>query len=194
MDSLYWIVDTLKLFIYAWRTRDWKLHLAAVGTMLNLFAATGHSNYTKITWLYFQWILELPQKHPWLYKPFSEHGFHSVRRSDRHWAGLSTDLIIEQVMMRSIKSRSGLIRSPGFTETVRLMWLYSMHSCAQVHDAMTSLTDLAHRTSEQHVELTCTLEAGFRRYGRRIQLVLSAQPLWSMPGGTSMAIIWFDIV
>ena len=119
MDSLYWIVDTLKLFIYAWRTRDWKLHLAAVGTMLNLFAATGHSNYTKITWLYFQWIIQLPQKHPWLYKPFSEHGFHSVRRSDRYWAGLSTDLIIEQVMMRSIKSRSGLIRSPGFTETVR---------------------------------------------------------------------------
>ena len=121
--------------------------------------------------------IQLPQKHPWLYKPFSEHGFHSVRRSDRYWAGLSTDLIIEQVMMRSIKSRSGLIRSPGFTETVRLMWLYSMYSCAQVHDAMTSLTDLAHRTSEQHVELTCTLEAGFRRYGRRIQLVLSAQPL-----------------
>ena len=26
-----------------------------------------------------------------------------------------------------------------------------MHSCVQVHDAMTSLTGLAHRTSEQHV-------------------------------------------
>ena len=29
-----------------------------------------------------------------------------------------------------------------------------MHSCGQVHDAMTSLTGLAHRTSEQQVELT----------------------------------------
>ena len=29
-----------------------------------------------------------------------------------------------------------------------------MHSCAQVHDVKTSLTSLAHRTSEQHVELT----------------------------------------
>ena len=170
------------------------MHLVAFGKMLNLFAAKGHFNYAKITRLYFQWILELPQKHPWLYKRFSEHGFHSVRRSDRYWAGLSTDLIIEQVMMRSIKSSSGLIRSPGFTEAVRFMWLYSMHSCTQVHDAMTSLTDLAHRTSEQHVELTCTLEAGLRWYGRRIQLVFSAQPLWPKPARTSIAIIWFDIV
>ena len=29
-----------------------------------------------------------------------------------------------------------------------------MYSCGQVHDAMTSLTGLADRTSEQHVELT----------------------------------------
>ena len=94
----------------------------------------------------------MPQKHPCLYKQFSEHGFHSVRRSDRYWTGLLTDLIIEQVMMRSVKSRDGMTRGRGFTEAVRLMWVYSMHSCAQVHDAMTSLTGLAHRTSEQHVE------------------------------------------
>ena len=99
-------------------------------------------------------MLELPQKNSWLYKQFFEHGFHSVRRSDRYWAGLSTDLVIEQVMMRSIKSRGRLTRGRGFTEAVRLMWVYSMHSCVQVYDAMTSLTGLAHRTSEQHVELT----------------------------------------
>ena len=34
------------------------------------------------------------------------------------------------------------------------MWVYRMYSCAQVHDAMTSLIGLAHRTSEQHVENT----------------------------------------
>ena len=33
------------------------------------------------------------------------------------------------------------------------MWVYSMHSCAKVYDAMTSLTGLAHRTSDQHVKL-----------------------------------------
>ena len=57
-------------------------------------------------------------------------------------------------MMRSIKSRGGLTRGRRFIEAVRLMSVYNMHSCAQVHDVMTSLTGIAHRTSEQHVELT----------------------------------------
>ena len=103
-------VGTLKLFIRAERTGDWNLHLVAVGKMLNLLAATGHFNYGKSATFYLQWMLELPQKHPWLYKQFSKHGLHSVRRSDRYWAGLSTDLIIEQVMMRFIKNRGGLTR------------------------------------------------------------------------------------
>ena len=122
------------------------MHLVAVGKMLNLFAATGHFSYVKGARLYLQWMLELPLKHPWLYKKFSKHGFHSIRRSDRYWAGLSTDLIIGQVM-RSIKTRGGLTRGHGFTHAVRLMWVYAMHSCAQVHDVMTSLTGLAHRAS-----------------------------------------------
>ena len=115
--------------------------------MLNLFAATGHFSYVKGARLYLQWMLEQPLKHPWLYKKFSEHGFHSICRSDRYWAGLSTDLIIGQVMMRSIKTRGGLTRGRGFTHAVRVMWVYAMHSCAQVHDVMTSLTGLAHRAS-----------------------------------------------
>ena len=34
--------------------------------------------------------------HPAVYRDFVS-GFHVVRRSDRLWAGLSTDLVIEQV-------------------------------------------------------------------------------------------------
>ena len=96
---------------------------------------------------------DLINDHQWLYHCFTEQGFHTVRRSSRYWAGLWTDLIIEQVMMRSIKSRGGLTRGRGVTETVRLQWIYSMHKCAGVHDAMTTATNLKHRTSEQHVEL-----------------------------------------
>ena len=39
------------------------------------------------------------------------------------------------------------------TETVLLQWIYSLHKCAGVHDAMTTITNLKHKTSEQHVEL-----------------------------------------
>ena len=55
--------------------------------------------------------------------------------------------------MRSIKSRGGLTRGRGVTETVRLQWIYSLHKCAGVHDAMTTITNLKHKTSDQHVEL-----------------------------------------
>ena len=131
-------VDTLKLIIRAERTRDWNLHLVVVGKMLNSFAVTGHFNSAKSARLHLHWMLGLPQKHPWLYKQFSKHGFHSVYCIDRYCAGLSTDAIIEQVMMRSIESRCWLTRCWGFTEAVRLMWVSGMQSCAQVYDAMAS--------------------------------------------------------
>jgi hypothetical protein len=145
-------VETLKVFIRAERTGDWNLHLVAITKMLNLFAATGHINYAKSARLYLQLMLELRTDYPWLYHCFQEQGFHTVRRSNRFWAGLWTDLTIEQVMMRSIKSRGGLTRGRGVTETVRLQWIYSMHKCAGVHDAMTSVTNVKHKTSEQHID------------------------------------------
>ena len=35
---------------------------------------------------------------------------HVARRSDRAWTGLSTDLMIELVLMRSLKTSGGLIQ------------------------------------------------------------------------------------
>ena len=146
-------IETLKLFIRAERTRDWNLHLVSVSRMINLFAATGHINFAKSSRLYLQLMYQLLTDHSWLYHCFIEQGFHVVRRSSRCWAGLWTDLIIEQVMMHSIKSRGGLTRGRGITETVRLQWIYSMHKCAGIHNAMTTITNSEHRTSEQHVDL-----------------------------------------
>ena len=94
-------------------------HTKAVGRMMNLFAATGHIHYAKSSRLYIQQMLDLPNYYPWLYQCFIEHGFHTVRRNSRYWAGLWTDLTIEQVMMQSIKSRGGLTRGRGLTESVR---------------------------------------------------------------------------
>ena len=60
-------------------------------------------------------------------------GYHVVRRSDRFWAGLSTDLNIEQVLMRSIKTHGGLTRVKGMTENQRLVWVLSMLVCASIN-------------------------------------------------------------
>ena len=95
-------------------------------------------------------MLELPKGFPWLHEMFVNQGFHAVRRSNRYWAGLWTGLVINQVMMRSIKSQGGLTRGRGITESVCLQW---MHKCAGIHEAMTMLTDMKTKASEQHIEL-----------------------------------------
>ena len=142
-------VEVLKLFIRAERIGNWSLHLVAVTNMLNLFAATGHIiNYAKSARFYLQLMQNLPNDHPWLHQCFINKGFHTIRRSNRFWAGLWTDLVIEQVMMRSIKSRGGLTRGRGLTDSVRHQWIYSMHKCAGVHNSMTTLTNLKSSTSE----------------------------------------------
>jgi len=111
------------------------------------------NNYAKSSRLHLQTMLDLPATHSWVYENFAAKGFHIVRRSDRFWAGLWTDLIIEQVMMRAVKILRGLTRGIGVSENVRVMWINSMHWFASVHNAMCTLTELQHKTSEQHIEL-----------------------------------------
>ena len=121
--------------------------------MLNLFAATGHSKYTKSARLYLQMMKELPTTFPDLYQQFTHNGYHTVRRSNRFWSGIWTDLAIEQALMRSLKTRGGLTRGRGMTENVILIWDHTMHACAQVHNAVTQLTENHHKTSNQDSEL-----------------------------------------
>ena len=146
-------ISVLKLFIRAERTGNWNMHLVATSQMLNLFAATGHNNYAKSSRLYLQLMNDLPKSHPWLFNQFMSNGYHTIRRSNKFWGGISTDFAIEQILMRTLKSRSGLTRGRGFTESVRILWIYSMHRCAGIHQFMSDFTELQLATSEQHVEM-----------------------------------------
>ena len=124
--------------------------------MLNLFASTGHISYAKSARLYLQLMKDLPTSHPWLYSQFAEHRHHFIRRTENFWAGLWPDLVIEQVLMRSIKNRGGLTRGRGMSPSVCMLWVRSMNYCGSLHQAMTSLTDHHHSTSHQHEELGVT--------------------------------------
>src|SRR6218665_1725628 len=146
-------IETVRLFIRAERLSDWSMHQLATQRMLSLFAASGHFNYAKCARLYLQMMQDMPETHPWLYEQFACHGLQSVRRSDRQWAGIWTDLAIEQILMRSLKTRGGLTRGRGFTESVHLTWVYTMHRCASVHQAMMALTGLYNSTGDEHVEM-----------------------------------------
>ena len=119
------------------------MHLAATKSLLNVFAAAGHFHYAKSVRMYLQQ----------MYQSFKDNGYHSMRRGDRYWAGLWSDLIIEQVMMRSVKSRGGLTRGRGFTDNTRHQWVHTAHQCAVIHEAMTATTNSTLGNSEQLVEL-----------------------------------------
>jgi hypothetical protein len=56
--------------------------------------------------------------------------------------------------MRAVKSRGGLTHGRGMTESVRVMWVSSMHKCASVHAGLTSLISLEQSCDDvQHVEM-----------------------------------------
>ena len=76
---------------------------------------------------------------------------------------------LSSVMMRSIKSRGGLTRGRGITESVRLQCILSMHKCVGIHETMTMMTDIKTKASEQHIEL------GISRCKRDFQDLLKIQ-------------------
>ena len=91
---------------------------------LPIFAAAGHGNYLKSGYLYLQKMSELQSKHAEIYQKCIN-GFYVVRRSNHYSAGLGSDLVIEQTLMRSLKSTGGLTRGSGMTEHQRALWTIS---------------------------------------------------------------------
>ena len=130
-----------------------EMHIQAMHEMLPYLAASGHNLYTKSIHIYLQQMSKLEEASPEVYRHFSQ-GLHVARRSNHFWAGLSPDLIIEQVLMHSMKTSRGLTRGRGMTETQRLIWLMSHPLCAEVNSAMQQLTNINYNTSEQHKDLT----------------------------------------
>ena len=147
------MVDILRKYIRAERTGNWELHLKALSEMLPYMAASGHNNYTKSGLIYLQHMSHLEKDHPEVYQHF-QNGLHVIRRSERYWAGLSTDLVIEQVLMRSMKTSGGLTRGRGMTEQQRVIWSLAMPACAEVNRAMQELTGALFNSGEQNKDMT----------------------------------------
>ena len=53
---------------------------------------------------------------------------------------LSTELVIKQVLTRSLKTSEGLTRGRGITEQQRLIWLLSMPACAETNRLFQGIT------------------------------------------------------
>ena len=120
--------------------------------MLNLFAGSGHPNYAKNARLYVQQIMSLSEKHPWLHEQV-ENEKHAVRRSQRYWEGVWSDLVLEQILMRPVKSTGGLTRGRGMQEVTRYLWASSLSHLASINNAMELLAGSSFKRSKEHIDL-----------------------------------------
>ena len=76
-----------------------------------------------------------------------------VRRSDREWGGIPTDQIIEQCLMRKLKTSGGLTHGRGLTEQQRNIWTLSMPVCAEVNQSMQKIAKTIKISGEQNQEI-----------------------------------------
>ncbi|KAF4524952.1 hypothetical protein B566_EDAN014133 [Ephemera danica] len=147
------LISLVKLFIRAERTGDWELHLSCIASMLPIFHAAGHLKYAKFAHIYVQDMLRL--KHDMSeaeFLQFSQGGF-TVRRNDWFWSGCWTDLIIEQELMRSIKSSGGLTRGRGITDSTASQFISSQPACLDIIVAIENFSGKRFLNSEQHKEM-----------------------------------------
>ena len=145
------MIHMLKTFIKAERTGDWELSVYALQRMLPYLAAAVHNLYLKSVYVYCQSMLQLWDNNRRVYEAFMS-GFHVIRRSDRYWAGLSSNLVIEQVLMRSVKTKGGITRGKGMSECQRAQWLLIMPACAAINVAMQTFSGTDFHTSLQPKE------------------------------------------
>ena len=145
------MVEILLKFLKAERTGNVLLHLDSLSCMMPYFAASGHNNCMKSAAVYFKNMRELQDSNSQVFQDFIK-GLYTIRRSNRFWAGLSPDLAIEQVLMRSIKTNGGLTRRKGFGELQRTVWTLAMPACASINLAIQNLTRVSYNTSDQHRE------------------------------------------
>ena len=112
-------------FIWAERTNNWESLIATTNSMVIFFAVTRHNNYAKKCRLYIQSVEELKSINLSLYSQF-HHENHTVRCTGFNWSVIWVDLSIEQMLTKSLRRRSGIIRR-GITENVINVWTKIMH-------------------------------------------------------------------
>ena len=71
------------------------------------------------------------------------------RRNDNSCSGLSSDLVIEQTLMRRVKTSGGLPRGRGMDELQLSVWLLSTPVIAEMNQAMQEFTCVKYQTSDQ---------------------------------------------
>ncbi|GBM00792.1 hypothetical protein AVEN_257323-1 [Araneus ventricosus] len=141
------MVSIAKEFIRAERMGDWQAHLNCVKEMIPYFHASWHFPYAKSTYLYLQDMLLLENLiDPSVFRRFIQ-GFLTVRYSAKFSCGTSTDMIIEESLMKSMQTDGGISRRRSTQESVISKRVYSMHATNTVCER---LEDLGNVKMDRH--------------------------------------------
>ncbi|CAH0757850.1 unnamed protein product [Diatraea saccharalis] len=149
----YFEMTTLmKKFIEAERSGNWNLHLETVKIMLPFFYSTGHFNYAKCISMYLDDMYNLQNVMPTEeYDRFTK-GLFTIRRTDKFWSGVWSDMTIEQTLMRSMKSTGGLTRGRGVSENILSRWILSLPVVQKVSEKVEMYCKVEAKSCEQHMD------------------------------------------
>ncbi|CAH1113461.1 unnamed protein product [Psylliodes chrysocephalus] len=78
--------------------------------------------------------------------------FFTVEHSDKLSYGTSTDMVIEQSMMKVMKTDGGIAQGRSTKESVISKSVYSMHAMNTVCERLEDLANVRMDTTEQHVD------------------------------------------
>ncbi|KAK3918563.1 Phenylalanine--tRNA ligase alpha subunit, partial [Frankliniella fusca] len=170
----YRMVLLLLLFLRAARSADWHLHMYCIREMLPYFVASGHINYARSALLFLHLMTDLERRVPPIeYQKLVEQGYFAVFRSNKEFAGLCMDLVIEQCLMRTLKVHGGMTQGRGFGDSVKATWIKAMPASSKVVLALEKYTGERSTSSEQHVELRRSRRARDKKDREKLQQCLA---------------------
>lgn len=157
-------VLTLLRFTRAERTGNWELHIHCVKSMLPTFHAAGHTLYAKSAQLYLQEMQRLEGLMPDEdFDNFTAQGYFTIRRTNKFWSGVWSDMTIEQVLMKSMKVQGGLVTGRGITEATLVQFICALPPCIPIMEAVEKVAGISSSSSEQHMQHRDHKELGVAR-------------------------------
>lgn len=85
---------------------------------------------------------------------YTASSYFTIRRLKKFWSGVWTDMIIEQILMRSMKTQGGLTHGRGMSESVISKFVLTMLTLVDISNEMDNFCDVSYSTSDQHVDST----------------------------------------
>lgn len=123
--------------------------------MLPVFHAAGRFSYAKAVHLYLQDMVDLEMtwgnSHPEQFRQFTEEGFFTVRRSNKPWCGIWTDMATEQTLNRFFGT--DLKHGRGTTASVLTKYFANMPTRYEILQGLETYSGITTTNSEQHKDL-----------------------------------------